>query len=125
MALAWPVTSAQVQAWRDEAVTSDPSLDQVVEGVAAYVPTIPGLAAYWTNDEPPEFVPPADVILGAIMLAARWQARRGSVLGTTTGIPEFGAQLIMRYDPDIGRKLRLGSFAPFGFGAPSLPVEEA
>lgn len=122
MALEWPVTSAQVQAWNEEAVATDPALDQCVEAVVAYVPTIPGLAEFW--DESPEFVPPADVILGAVMLASRYRARRGSVLGTT-GYPEFGSGLIMRSDPDIARLLRLGSFAPFGFGAPSLPVEES
>lgn len=125
MALEWPVTSAQVHVWRDEASDlEDASLDVVVEAVAAYVPTIGTLAAYWTDDEPPEFAPPADVILGAVMLAARWHARRGSTLGTT-GYPEFGSGLIMRHDPDIGRMLRLGPLSGvFTFGAPSLPVVE-
>lgn len=122
MSLTWPVTSTQVQTWMEAEEATDPAMDQVVEGVVAYVPTIPGLASYWVG-ETPVFTPSDDVILGAVMLAARWYSRRGSTLGTT-GYPEFGSGLIMRHDPDIGRMLRLGSFAPFGFGAPSLPVTE-
>lgn len=122
MSLTWPVTSAQVQTWMETEEASDPAMDQSVEAVVAYVPTIPGLASYWVG-ETPVFTPDADVILGAIMLAARNYARRGTPLGVT-GYSEFGTGQIMRHDPDIARKLKLGSFAPFGFGAPSLPVEE-
>lgn len=124
MALTWPLTAAQVRTWLDVTdATTDNSLDQAVEAVVAYVPTIPGLSSYWTDAEPPVFAPPAEVILGSAMLAHRWHERRGSALGTT-GYTEFGTGQIMRHDPDIGRMLRLGSFAAFGFGAPSLPVEE-
>jgi hypothetical protein len=121
MALEWPLTSAQVRTWLDVTdESSDDSLDQAVEAVVAYVPTVPGLAAFWVDEE---FTPPADVILGAAMLANRWHERRGSALGST-GYTEFGTGTILRHDPDIARMLRLASFAPFGFGAPSLPVEE-
>ena len=122
MALAWPVTPDQVRVWMDVQDTgTDDSLDQACESVVAYVPTIAGLRGFWTDEE---FVPPADVILGAIMLVARWHARRGSALGTT-GYVEFGSGFIMRHDPDIGRMLRLGpQGSVFAFGAPSLPAEE-
>lgn len=128
MALAWPLTAEQVRTWLDYTdEPTDDSLDQAVEAVVAYVPTIPGLAGYWTAPELPalpEFEPSADVVLGAAMLAARWHARRGSTLGTV-GYPEFGSAMIMRHDPDIGRMLRIGSLSgAFVFGAPSLPVED-
>lgn len=122
MALEWPLTAEQVRTWTDVTdETTDDSLAQAVEAVVAYVPTIPGLASFVIEEE---FTPPADVILGAAMLANRWHERRGSALGTA-GYTEFGTGTILRHDPDIARMLRLASFAPFGFGAPSLPVEEA
>jgi hypothetical protein len=124
VALEWPLTAAQVRTWLDVTDdTTDDSLDQAVEAVVDYVPTIPGLSSYWTDAEPPVFAPDATVILGAAMLANRWHERRGSALGST-GYTEFGTGTILRHDPDIARMLRLASFAPFGFGAPSLPVEE-
>jgi hypothetical protein len=126
MALAWPVTAEQVREFTD--VTdpdTDASLTQAVEAVNAYVPTLGSLAGYWTTDEPPEFDPPADVIMGAIMLASRWHARRGNALGAS-GYQEFGASTILIQDPDIRRLLRLGPLGPFVFGAPTpvVVVEE-
>ena len=126
MALPW-LDATDLRAWLDvDDETVDASLQLAIDAVNAYVPTIPALSAYATVDEDgvlTDFVPPADVKLGGAMLAHRWHERRGSALGTT-GYTEFGTGTILRHDPDIARMLRLGSFAPFGFGAPSLPVEE-
>lgn len=126
MALPW-LTVANVRAWLDVTdVTTDASLQLAVDAVNDYVPTIPALVALGTFDEDgvlTDFAPTADVKLGGAMLAHRWHERRGSALGVT-GYTEFGTGTILRHDPDIARMLRLGSFAPFDFGAPSLPVEE-
>lgn len=123
--MTWPITSTIVKEWTKVDSPADAaSLELAVSAVVAYVPTIPTLKGYWNDDDPPAFDPPADVILGAAMLAARWHARRGSTLGTV-GYPEFGSGLIMRHDPDIGRLLRLGNLSGvFAFSAPTLPVDE-
>lgn len=123
--LAWPVTPAMVREWTDlpAAAGTDYSLSKAVDAVNAYVPTLEGLAVYLTDDEPPEFDPPVDVILGAVLLASRWHARRGTQLGTM-GYGEFGTETILIQDPDIRRLLRLGPLGAFVFGAPTLPVEE-
>lgn len=51
--------------------------------------------------------PTEDVVLGTAMLAARWAARRGSVLGVAS-FGEFGPSYVMRSDPDIAQLLGLG-----------------
>lgn len=125
MALTWPVTSVQVRTFTD---MSDPgtdgSLDQAVEATVAYVEGLEHLAGWFTDDDPPVFEPPADVILGAVMLASRWHARRGTQLGTM-GYSELGGiETILVQDPDIRRLLRLGPAGAFVFGAPTPEVEE-
>lgn len=126
--LEWPITAAMVREWTDTTDTgTDDSLAQAVLAVVSYVPTLDSLAEFWVGDgEDPEvftFTPTADVCLGAVMLANRWHARRGTSLGTV-GYAEFGTGTIMRYDPDIARLLRIGTSSPFIFGAPSAPVVE-
>lgn len=71
---------------------------------------------------PPVFAPDAAVKLGTAMLAHRYYARRSSPLGAAQ-FTEFGAGTILRYDPDIGRLLGLGTEGGFVFGAAALPVE--
>ena len=83
-------------------------------------------ADLWTDvGDPPvaTFAPTPEIQLGPVMLAARWFTRRNSLTGTTTGYGDFGTGTILRYDPDIARLLRIGSEAPFGFGAPSLVTD--
>lgn len=118
--MTWPVEVAHVRAFTADTDTStDDGLSLAVAAVNAYVPTIPALVEFSTGAG---FDPPADVFLGACMLAARWHARRGSSLGTT-GYAEFGTSQIMRHDPDVARLLRIGTSSPgFVFGAPT-PAE--
>lgn len=126
--LSWPVTSPMVREFTD---TTDPgtdnSLAQAVDAVNAYVPALEHLAGFFVpaeaEEDPPVFTPPADVILGAVMLASRWHARRGTQLGTM-GYGDVGVETILIQDPDIRRLLRLGPLGGFVFGAPSTPVEE-
>lgn len=69
------------------------------------------------------YTPPADVLLGAAMLAWRWYSRRGSPLGVA-GYAELGTAGILRHDPDIARLLRLGAAGPFVFGATGPPPQD-
>lgn len=71
------------------------------------------------------FAADAAIKLGTAMLAHRLYARRGSPLGAAQ-FTEFGAGTILRYDPDIGRLLGLGTEGKFNFGAAGYtpPVEE-
>lgn len=131
MTWTWPVTPQDVRDFtKSSESVADAGLVGAVAAVNAYVPTIPALARFVLPPEgDPEgtavFTPPADVVLGAVMLAARWFARRGSVLGAAAGYSDFGTTAIIRWDPDIARLLRIGTAAPgLVFGAPSLPVAE-
>jgi hypothetical protein len=67
------------------------------------------------------FTPTATVLLAAAMLAHRWYSRRASPLGVA-GYADLGSAGILRYDPDIGKLLGLGTEGPFVFGAPSTPT---
>lgn len=129
--MTWAVTGAMVRAFQESDEDPTPGLDAAAAAVTAYVPTIPGLAKYFVpSEEDPavlEFTPPADVTQGAIMLAARWYARRGALLGSgdVSGYSDFGTSTLLRHDPDIARMLRIGTASGgLVFGAPSLPVEE-
>jgi hypothetical protein len=75
-----------------------------------------------SDDTPPVFVATGAIKLGTAMLAHRYYARRSAPLGAAQ-FTEFGAGTILRYDPDIGRLLGLGTEGGFVFGAASLPVE--
>lgn len=116
------LTVGVVTSWMEDdpdsppiAPESRPALLVACNAAAAFVEgKHPG---YFVGD-PPVYQPPGDVKLGAIMLAARYYARRGSTLGVA-GFSEFGPTEILRHDPDVARLLRLGTFAPFGFGAPT------
>lgn len=84
----------------------------------------------WTDPDPeddedaPLFVADAAIRLGTAMLAHRLYARRSAPLGAAQ-FTEFGAGTILRYDPDIGRLLGIGTEGGFNFGAASCPVVEA
>lgn len=75
-------------------------------------------------DDDTLYHPTADVKHGAAMLAARLRERRGTLLGVAPSAGFEEAAQILRYDPDIEQLLRIGRFAPFGFGAPPVVVEE-
>jgi hypothetical protein len=126
--MTWPVSPVHVRGFMGSTQTTpDTGLDLAVDAVNAYVPGVPALSEYVIPEDPddpeaPTFDPPGDVFLGAVMLAARWYERRGSVLGNIAGYSDMATTMILRQDPDVARLLRLGTFAPFGFGAPSLPV---
>lgn len=69
------------------------------------------------------YEPPADLLLGAAMLANRYYQRRNSPLGTV-GSPDMGLTSILRTDPDIADLLGIGPGRRFVFAAahPAPPV---
>lgn len=60
---------------------------------------------------PPTFVADDAVIAGAVLVAARLHARRGSPVGLAT-FGEAGAASLPRLDPDAERLLGVGRYAP-------------
>lgn len=68
------------------------------------------------GETPPAFIADPAIKLGAAMLAHRLWERRSSPLGAAQ-FTEFGAGTILRYDPDIGRLLGIGTEGTFNFGA--------
>jgi hypothetical protein len=117
----WPIEVGDVRAYLGDDANSGgaTALAQAVAAVVAYVPTIPALVDQF--DEAGDFDPPDDVILGAVMLAARWYSRRGAILGTAASYADMGGAQILRQDPDIARLLRLYRF-DFGAPTPTAPV---
>lgn len=117
--MTWPVVTSHVRTWLgDDANADEAALQLAVDAVTAYVPGLPSMAGHVTDEA--GFDPPGDVFLGAVMLAARWFQRRGSVLGTSASYSDFGTTTILRHDPDIARLLRIGHHAGFTFGAPAV-----
>lgn len=109
----WSPTTLTIQT-EDDVVVAQVSLD--LEPAGTYFEPVPavGAGSYAPND---------DVKLGAVMLAGRLFARRGTPLGVA-GFSEFGGNAMLRHDPDIARLLGIGPHRAFVFGAPALPVEE-
>jgi hypothetical protein len=121
------LTPRIVVAWIEDDDPGAPVTDRAAlqDAAAGYVEGIqPDLFVDGEDPEvdPPVYTPTPEIKLGAIMLAARYLARRGTTLGVA-GFSEFGSSPILRYDPDIQRLLKIGVFAPFIFGAPT-PVDE-
>jgi hypothetical protein len=117
---------ADVAAYAQYPDDADSALVQATDAAAVYVagvrPEFVVIPTVEVPDPDPAYVPNDDVKLGAVMLAARWFQRRGTLLGVS-GFSEFGGG-ILRHDPDIARLLGIGPHRAFVFGAPSLPVEE-
>lgn len=85
----------------------DPAADVDLEAARA------GAASYVERVRPDlDWVagPSDDVKLGALILARRFYARKGSPMGVAT-FAEFGAAQIVRLDPDVERLLGLGRHA--------------
>lgn len=75
---------------------------------ASYVEDVrPDLAAAYAAE--PGTVPPR-VRMGAVLLAARLYARKGSPQGVA-GYGEFGTAAVPRLDPDVERMLGIGRHA--------------
>lgn len=109
------ITPNDVAAFADiEGVEGNDALTDATAAAVAFVERQrPDLE---TNQEA-GYVPSPDVRMGAIMLASRLYARRGSMLGVAGFAGFEGASPILRNDPDIEQLLQIGRYRPFGFGA--------
>jgi hypothetical protein len=58
--------------------------------------------------------PDADLKLGTLRLAGRWNTRRRSP-DAMIAMAELGTARVSSYDPDIDRMLRIGRYAPMAF----------
>lgn len=108
-----PTTRAAVKARLKIATDDtrdDTEVDDIVAAVNARIRRWPVAELAVDHDDWP-----ADVVLGATMLAARLFRRRNSPAGVEAMGPD-GATYVMRNDPDIGQLLRLGSWQLPGLG---------
>lgn len=117
----WPITAKMVA---DNVEVTGVTEDSVplASAAAAASTWVEGTARpdlAWTD---PEFTVPADVWLGAVMLAWRWYERRASPLGVVTATTGDPVEML-RNDPDIARLLGVagGSEGAFIFGAGRIP----
>lgn len=100
-----PITETDVVKWSRE--PADENLQHVLAAVNAFVAGLPAAARLGNDD-----ALPADMELGAIMLAARLARRRNSVTGIEAAT-DVGVTYTARYDSDISRLLRIdGKTAP-------------
>jgi len=109
---AWlPIADVAAQIARQGDPGDDVTLEAARVGAAAYVERVrPDLVVRDEAGDPASFAATDDVKLGALILAARFYARKGSPMGVAT-FAEFGAAQIVRLDPDVERLLGLGRHA--------------
>lgn len=104
-----PTTRDDTKTWL--AITDDEdntAIDQVVGAVNVLVRGLP--VAQRSNTDPAPADWPADVKLGATMLAARIFRRR-STPGGVEAAGAFGVAYVRRNDPDVAQLLQLGEYA--------------
>jgi hypothetical protein len=93
--------------------TSDAELVRVCGATEKYVERC--RFDQWSTDDPPEYLPDPEVYHGAVMYAGRETRRRNS----PAGIEQFadgGTTFVSKYDSDIERALRTGSWNTPGVG---------
>lgn len=110
------LSPADVKAWlrlNDQDTTDDDLLVRVSAQTEPYVQRCrPGFMVTTTDPDTGEvtetYTPDAEVYQGAVMYAARQFARRAS----PQGVQMFGdaPSFVARYDPDIDKALRTGSY---------------
>lgn len=84
---------------------TDPERDDLAGPVAAVIAKVTA----WTGVDVDDW--PADVVEGALMLAARLHRRRNSPAGVEA-FNEMGAIYVSRRDPDVAMLLGLGEWTP-------------
>lgn len=101
----WPIQRGDVEGFLGVAPAGDldiANMTAVAEAASAWVLAhVP--AAVVAEGERPN----AAIVLGTVMLAARWYGRRSSPGGVAT-FSEFGPAYIKARDPDVGQLLGLG-----------------
>lgn len=115
--MAWPPTLAELRVETGLEADDDsrdavlqPRLDAAIAFVKGRRPGI-NFANDPTVDLP---VPDADMVLGTLMLASRWNTRRRSP-DALVQMGEMGAGRVPSIDPDIERLLRIGRYAKAAF----------
>ena len=103
-----PIVRGDVESWLGVAATAAEQawLDAAAEAASAFA------ARHAVGQELVDGTPldvPADVRLGAVMLAGRWFQRRNSVTGIAS-FGEFGPAYVKSFDPDAATLL--GLFRP-------------
>jgi hypothetical protein len=90
----------------------DEGLDQVLSAAISFVMRVRGADFNFDDDSASTLpAPTADLCLGTIRLAGRWDTRRRSADGMIV-MAEMGATRVASFDPDIDRMLGIGRFAP-------------
>lgn len=116
--LSWPPTLEMLKLDTDApamvSAQQEARLAQTLAASIAFVERARAGQIDFTGDTMGELpMPDADLVLGTIRLAVRWNARRRSV----DGLVDMGTQGIGRmpqFDADLERMLRIGKYQGFG-----------
>jgi hypothetical protein len=107
--MTWPLQTSDVTGYLgvEPASAADQlALDRATAAVVGWVTAnVEGLPVPATPGDPVDVGPAIE--LGAVMLAARWYARRTSSQGIAS-FGDMGPAYVMRQDPDIATLLGLG-----------------
>lgn len=108
---AGPATWAGVRAQlRVDDALDDAVLEPIINAVNRRVTQLPIVVDELLTQEPAPEEWPADVVLGAQLLAARLFARRNSPEGVAS-FSDAGAVYVQRNDPDVAMLLKIGGYA--------------
>lgn len=104
------VSEANLRAWLNLGADIDQSLiSQVAVATDDWVNALPYVSEYGSAPDTDPW--PADVALGAVMLAARLYRRRNSPAGIDA-ITDAGIAYVARSDSDVASLLRLAVYQP-------------
>lgn len=108
---AWPVSDTDVSRYLGLAAGYD--ADALTFATSAAVDFVERHCPILARDDDgnPEAEQPAGVVLGTLMLTARWYHRRNSPAGVVS-FADFGAAQIRSSDPDVARLLRIDAYTP-------------
>lgn len=100
----YPATVEAVAGWLG--IPAGPAGEVERDHIATVVPAVNALVRDW---HPTPEVLNDQIVLGAVMLAARVTRRRNSPAGVEA-LGEMGATYVSRYDVDLDRMLGLGTY---------------
>ena len=114
--LAW-LAPDDVKAWLrlDDTDPTDDDLVRRVAGLAEIYVQRCRPDAWQSDVDPQVYEPDAEIYQGAVMYAAREYRRRNSP-GGIDSVTDAGAVYVSKYDSDIERALRTGTWAPPAVG---------
>lgn len=107
----WPVPDTSVSAYLGLAAGYDADALTIATASAVdFVQRHSPILERGENGDPTD-EQPAGIVLGTLMLAARWYHRRNSPTGVVS-FGDFGVAQLRNSDPDIARLLRIDAYAP-------------